>query len=57
MHLNLAHAVISAMLILLTIFVMRKSGMADATKIKTFDWKIFLVVVVVMFVFNVIWPY
>ena len=57
MHLNLAHAVVSAVLILMTIYVMRKTGMADATKEKKFDWKIFLGVVVMMFVFNVIWPY
>lgn len=57
MHIDLAHAIVSAVLILLTIFVMRKTGMADATKQKTFDWKIFLGVLVVMFVLNIVWPY
>lgn len=57
MHIDLAHAIVSAALILLTIFVMRKTGMADATKQKTFDWKIFLGVCVVMFVLNIFWPY
>lgn len=57
MHLDLAHAVVSAALILLTIFVMRKTGLADATKEKTFDWKIFLGVLVVMFIVNLLWPY
>lgn len=57
MHIDLAHAIVSAVLILSTIFVMRKTGMADATKQKTFDWKIFLGVLVVMFVLNIVWPY
>jgi len=57
MHLDLAHAVVSAALILLTIFVMRKTGLADATKERTFDWKIFLGVLVVMFIVNLLWPY
>lgn len=57
MHIDLAHAIVSAALILLTIFVMRKTGMADATKQKAFDWKIFLGVLVVMFVLNIVWPY
>jgi hypothetical protein len=57
MHFDLAHAVVSAALILLTIYVMRKTGVADATREKTFDWKIFLGVIVVMFVFNMIWPF
>lgn len=57
MHFDLAHAAVSAALILLTIFVMRKTGLADATKEKTFDWKIFLGVLVVMFIVNLVWPY
>lgn len=57
MHIDLAHAIVSAIAILLTIFVMRKTGLADATKEKAFDWKIFLGVLVVMFVVNMLWPY
>ncbi|WP_380058939.1 hypothetical protein ACFE33_15570 (plasmid) [Falsihalocynthiibacter sp. SS001] len=57
MQFDLTHAIISAVLIFLTIFVMRKTGLADPSKEKTFEWKIFLGVFVVMFVLNVIWPY
>ncbi|CAA6679900.1 MULTISPECIES: hypothetical protein [unclassified Lentimonas] len=57
MHFDLAHAVVSAVLILLTIFVMRKTGIADTAKKKAFDWKLFLGVLVVMFILNLIWPY
>lgn len=57
MQIDLAHAIVSAIAILLTIFVMRKTGLADATKEKAFDWKIFLGVLVVMFVVNMLWPY
>lgn len=57
MHIDLAHAVVSAMLILLVIFVMRETGMAATAKEKRFDWKIFVGIFVVMFIFNLLWPY
>lgn len=57
MHFDFAYAIVSAVLILLTIFGMRKTGLADATKKGWFDWKVFLGVFVVMFIFNLIWPF
>ncbi len=57
MSFDLAHAFVSALLILATIYLMRKTGMADATKTKTFDWKVFAGVMVVMFLLNIVWPY
>jgi len=57
MHIDLAHAAVSAALILVVIFLMRTSGFAAAATEKRFDWKIFVGVFVVMFVFNLIWPY
>ncbi len=57
MHIDFAHAVVATALMLLTIFVMRKTGLADASKEKAFDWKTFAGVLVVMFILNVIWPY
>lgn len=57
MHIDLAHAAVSAALILVVIFLMRTSGFAAAATEKRFDWKIFVGVFVVMFVLNLIWPY
>ena len=57
MHIDLAHAAVSAALILVAIFLMRTSGFAAAATETRFDWKIFVGIFVVMFVLNLIWPY
>lgn len=56
MTFDFAHAVVSAVLILLTIYAMRKTGLADPSKEKAFDWKIFAGVLVVMLALNLLWP-
>ncbi|WP_193141620.1 MULTISPECIES: hypothetical protein [unclassified Meridianimarinicoccus] len=55
MHIDLVHAAISAVLILLTIAGMRHFGIVDREH-KKWDWKLFAGVFVVMLVFNLIWP-
>lgn len=55
MHLDLAHALISAVLILATLALLRRFGIAKEANTR-FDWRIFAAIAAVMLVFNLIWP-
>ena len=44
------------MLILGTLFVLRKMNVAKAEDDRSFDWRVFVAVFAVMFVFNILWP-
>ena len=57
MHFDLAHAAISAILILLTVFALKAFGITTrADEARRINWKFALAVFVVMFIFNTIWP-
>lgn len=56
MHFDLAHALVAAVLIILTIWGMRRFGLAAAEG-RNWDPKLFLALFLVLFVFNLIWPY
>ncbi|MFQ6554189.1 hypothetical protein AAD018_017740 [Aestuariibius insulae] len=56
MHIDLLHSIISAVLILGTLWALRHFGVVSEHRRAAFDWRIFLAVVVVMFIFNLIWP-
>ncbi|WP_171052694.1 hypothetical protein [Ruegeria sediminis] len=56
MHFDLFHAAVAAVLILATIWGMRRAGLVDGEH-RGWDWKIFAAIFVVMFVFNLIWPF
>ena len=55
MHFDLAHAVVAGILIMLTIVLVRHFRGPGETR--RFDWVLFAVIFVVMFLFNLIWPY
>ncbi len=57
MHFDIAHAAVSAVLILATIFILRRTGIVPKDGEKRWDWKLFFAVFAVMAVFNLIWPY
>ena len=59
MHFDLAHAAGAAILIFLTVWGLRKSGVVKQPEKGHFhwDWKIFFAIFIVMFIFNMIWPY
>ncbi len=59
MHFDFAHAAVAAILIFVTVWVMRKTGFSKSQEdgVHRWDWKIFFAVFLVMFVFNIIWPY
>lgn len=56
MHIDLIHALIAAVLILGTLFVLRKMRVTKAEGDRSFDWRVFVAVFAVMFVFNMLWP-
>ena len=59
MHFDFAHAAVAVILIYMTLTVLKMFGISKQKKDGHFhwDWRIFMAIFVVMFVFNVIWPY
>ncbi|MFC1832105.1 hypothetical protein ACFL0S_08790 [Thermodesulfobacteriota bacterium] len=59
MHFDFAHAAVAAILIYLTVWVLRKIGIVTEQERGHFqwNWKLFGAIFLVMFVFNIIWPY
>ncbi|MGI9535598.1 MAG: hypothetical protein ACR2PB_00905 [Desulfocapsaceae bacterium] len=59
MHFDFAHAAVAAILIYLTVWVLRKIGFVTEREKGHFkwDWKLFGAIFLVMFIFNMIWPY
>ena len=57
MHFDLAHAIISGLIVSVTIFVMHETGIVDKERGRKFDWKMFSAIAVVVFILNIIWPY
>ena len=59
MQFDFAHAAVAAVLIFLTVWIMKRLGLSkEQEKGKhVWDWKIFFAVFVVMLVLNIIWPY
>ena len=55
MHLDLAHALVAGVLILLTLWVLRMLELRrDDLK---WDWHVFIAIFVVMALLNIVWPY
>ncbi len=59
MHFDFAHAAVAAILIFLTVWIMKKTGLSKQQEEgkHIWDWKIFFAVFIVMFVLNIVWPY
>ena len=59
MHFDFAHAAVAAILIFLTVWILKKAGISKNQEKDNhvWDWKIFFAVFIVMFLFNIIWPY
>lgn len=55
MHLDLLHALVTGIVILALMQVMSKFGIVRE-KGRIWDWRIFLIVFVVIFIMNLIWP-
>lgn len=54
MHFDLAHAIITSLLVFGTIFVLERVGVAKRGK---FSWAAVAIIGAVVFLLNLIWPY
>ena len=54
-ELDLAHAAVSAVLIFITVWAVRRRDAGDGKR--RWDWRVFFAVFVVMAVLNIFWPY
>ena len=55
MHFDFLHAAVSALIIWVTIWGLRRAGKLD-TERKQWNWTLFAVVFVVIFILNILWP-
>ncbi len=54
MHLDLAHAAIAGILILITLWGLKATGLRRDDR--KWDWNVFIAVFVVMLLLNLVWP-
>jgi hypothetical protein len=54
MHFDLAHTIITILLMFATLMILRKAGIEKESG--RWSWKIFGALFVVLFLFNLIWP-
>ncbi len=57
MHFDLAHAVVTVGLLLITQVVLQKTGVIGEGDERKFNWKSVVAMAVVVFILNLIWPY
>ena len=55
MHIDLAHAAVAGVLILLTLWGLKAAGLRHDDR--KWDWNVFIAVFVVMAIFNIVWPF
>ena len=55
MHIDVAHAAIAGILILLTLWGLKAAGLRRDDR--KWDWNVFIAVFIVMTVFNLLWPF
>ena len=55
MHIDIAHAAIAGILILLTLWGLKAAGLRRDDR--KWDWNVFIAVFIVMAVFNLLWPF
>ena len=55
MHIDLAHATVAGVLILLTLWGLKAAGLRRDDR--KWDWNVFIAIFVVMFVLNIAWSY
>ena len=57
MHFDLAHAIVTVLLLLATMFVLQKLGIIKEEERNKFSWKAVVAMAVVVFILNLVWPY
>ncbi len=56
MHFDLAHALVSGVAILATLWAIRQFGIVKEDESLRWNWKVFVAIFVVIFVINIVWP-
>ncbi|SLN33553.1 hypothetical protein PSA7680_01569 [Pseudoruegeria aquimaris] len=56
MHINLAHALVTALLIFATYAALYRFGVLKPGEERRFNWKVVAAVAMVVFLFNLVWP-
>ncbi len=57
MHFDLAHAVVTVLLLVATLFVLQMTGIIKEEERRKFNWKVVVAMAVVVFLLNLVWPY
>jgi uncharacterized membrane protein YGL010W len=57
MHFDLAHALVTVAVILVTLAVLEKTGVIEHGENRRLNWKAVVAMAVVVFILNLIWPY
>ncbi len=55
MHIDLAHAAVAGVLILLTLWGLKAAGLRRDDR--KWDWNVFIAIFVVMSILNIVWSY
>lgn len=53
MHFDLAHAVVTGLIVFAVMQVFRRAGWTDGTR---FDWRQVITIAVAVFILNLVWP-
>lgn len=56
MHFDLAHAIVTGLLVFATMMVLQKTGIIEKSEHRKFSWKAVVAITVVVFVLNLLWP-
>ena len=56
MHFDIAHALVAAALVILTVWALRRAGIITEESKHQWNWRLFGAIFVVMFIFNILWP-
>ena len=57
MHFDLAHAVLTVIILLAVQFLLLKIGMISQVDQRKFNWKSVVAMALAIFVLNLVWPY
>ena len=57
MHFDLAHAVVTVIILLAVQFLLLKTGVISQEEQRKFNWKSVVAMALAVFVLNLVWPY
>lgn len=57
MHFDLAHAVVTVILLFAVQFLLLKTGVISQEEQRKFNWKSVIAMALAVFILNLVWPY